>query len=171
MRKYFLLSLFPLLLITDLSAQAYMTAAGIRTGNSFGLTVNQRVLKRTTVEGILQNHFQTKTTYLHLLAKQHKPLISRRLNGYIGAGVHMGLQNEGSGVAGLDGALGLEFTMLRLNVSADFKPQWTYGEGLILNPGVSIRYVLFKDEVFRRWEKKRKKAKRKKNGTRFWDRF
>jgi len=83
----------------------------------------------------------------------------------------LGLQNEGGGVAGLDGALGLEFTMLRLNVSADFKPQWTYGEGLVLNPGVSIRYVLFKDAAFKRWEKKRKKAKRKKSGTRIWDRF
>lgn len=83
----------------------------------------------------------------------------------------MGVQNEGGGVAGLDGALGLEFTMLRLNVSADFKPQWTYGEGLILNPGVSIRYVFLKDDVFRRWERKRKKARRKKSGTSFWDRF
>ena len=147
MRIIIILGISICLLFGNLSAQTYMTALGVRTGNSFGLTINQRVLKRTTVEGILQNHFQTGTTYFHLLAKQHKPLISRRLNAYMGAGIHMGVQNEGGGVAGLDGALGLEFTMLRLNVSADFKPQWTYGEGLILNPGVSIRYVFLKDDL------------------------
>lgn len=179
MRNYFFISIVSILLQasffqTDLSAQAYMTTAGIRTGNSFGLTVNQRLLKRTTVEGILQNHFVTKTTYLHILARQHKSLISRRLNGYIGGGVHLGLQNQpeaSGGVAGLDGVLGLEFTAMRLSVSADFKPQLTYGQGIVLNTGVSVRYVLFKDEVFRRWDRKRKKAKRKKNGTRIWDRI
>jgi len=171
MRKYLLVSIFSFLLLSSLPAQTFMTAIGVRTGNSYGLTVNQRILKRTSVEGILQNNFQTHTTYLHLLAKQHKPIVSRRLNVYGGGGVHLGLQNEGGGVAGLDAVLGLEFTMLRLNVSADFKPQWTYGQGVNLNPGVSVRYVLLKDNVFRRWEKKRNKAKRKKNKSSFWDRF
>ncbi|MEL6252980.1 MAG: hypothetical protein AAFR87_13280 [Bacteroidota bacterium] len=171
MRIIIILSVISLLFLESLSGQTYMTALGVRTGNSFGLTINQRILKRTTVEGILQNHFQTQTTYFHVLAKQHKPIVSRRLNVYAGAGVHMGVQNEGSGVAGLDGVLGLEFTALRLNISADFKPQWTYGQGLILNPGVSVRYVLLKDDVFRRWDKKRKRSKRKKSGTSIWDKI
>ena len=156
---FFIIAL--LLSFPNLNAQTYTTAGGIRIGNSIGLTVNQRILRKTSLEGILQNDFN-KNTYFHILARQHTPLITRRANVYYGGGLHFGVQDGSTGVAGLDGVLGIEMTLLRLNISGDLKPQLTSGPGrnLTLNGAVSVRYVLVRDNVFERWEKQRKKKRR-----------
>ena len=163
MRKisFFIIAL--LLLSLELNAQTYTTTGGIRIGNSVGLTVNQRILKRTSLEGILQNDFN-KNTYFHVLGRQHSPLITRRANVYYGGGVHFGVQDGTTSVAGIDAVLGIEMTLLRLNISGDLKPQLTSGPGrnLTLNGAVSVRYVLVQDNVFKKWEKQRQKKRRQK---------
>ncbi|MCB0835410.1 MAG: hypothetical protein KDE26_01970 [Bacteroidetes bacterium] len=159
---------------TQSLAQTYLTAAGIRVGNGIGLTVNQRILDKVTVEGILQNDYKTKT-YLHVLGKVHNNLISRRMNMYYGGGVHIGFQNgdqttgsSSTGIAGVDGILGAEFTVGRINISGDFKPHYTSGgNGFGLNGGVSVRYVIVKDnaikKIKRNQQKKRKKRQKAKS--------
>lgn len=159
------ISLFIILLgiITNTShGQTYLTSAGLRLGDSWGLTVNQRVLKKVTVEGIIQNDFK-QTTYLHVLGRVHENIISRRLNIYYGGGIHTGLQTGTGGIAGFDAVVGLELTMLRFNISADYKPHITSGEGngFSSNAAVSVRYVLVKNNAVKKWNRKRKKKKRK----------
>lgn len=152
--------------------QTYLTTGGVRIGNGLGLTVNQRVMKKVTVEGILQNDFRN-TTYLHVLGRRHHSILSRRANIYVGGGAHFGVQNGAGGVAGLDAILGTEMTLGGFNVSADFKPHLTSGEGngLKLNGAISVRYVFVKDNAIKKWKRKRDKKKKKKNQESFFDRF
>ena len=77
----------------SLTAQSYTTSAGMRLGTEWGLTVQQRIAKKTTLEGILQSSLQREEFTLTVLAEQHYPLISRRLNVYAGAGLHKGWNN------------------------------------------------------------------------------
>ncbi|MEZ4776618.1 MAG: hypothetical protein R3D00_25810 [Bacteroidia bacterium] len=160
--------------VTGLFAQTYMTTAGIRLGNSYGLTVNQRVMKKVTIEGILQNDFKSKqnnfnsTTYLHVLARRHNSILSRRANVYYGAGPHFGFQNGTGGIAGVDAILGAEMTVAGLNISADFKPHLTSGEGngFGLNTAVSVRYVFVKDNAVDKWKRNQQKKKKKRQRQR-----
>lgn len=64
-------------------AQRYGTAMGIRFGNSelsrtVGLSVQQRVLERVTLEAILQSDFSRNTNF-SLLAERHRPIIQSDL--------------------------------------------------------------------------------------------
>lgn len=149
-------------------AQTYTTAAGIRLGNSIGFSVNQRVTKKWTVEGIVQNDFK-ETTNFHLLARRHHSLLTRRANWYYGAGAHIGSDTEVGTLAGFDGVLGIEMTLLRFNVSLDVKPSWSSGEnnGMRLNGAASVRYVILQDKVFRDWDRKRKQRARRKKRNRW----
>lgn len=157
------------LLFTSLSAQTYFTAVGVRVGNSVGISAAQRILPQVTAEAILQNDLNN-TTYLHLIGRYHKPVLRKNLNAYFGGGLHFGTQNEVGGVAGVDGVMGLELNLNHFSISADLKPQWTSGpnNGLILNSGVTVRYILLKDNVFtpqgrESRYKKRNKSQMKKN--------
>ena len=98
----------------ELQAQTYTTAVGIRVGNSIGLTINQRILKKWTLEGILQNDFK-ETTNFHLLARRHHSLLTRRANWYYGIGAHAGTEAKIGSIAGFDGILGAEMTLLKFN--------------------------------------------------------
>ncbi|MDX2250229.1 MAG: hypothetical protein SF052_25830 [Bacteroidia bacterium] len=152
---------------SEIFAQTYITSAGIRLGNSFGLTVNQRVLNKVTVEGILQNDFN-QTTYLHVLARRHKSILARRANVYFGGGPHFGFQNGTGGIAGVDALLGAEVTLAGLNISADFKPHLTSGEGngFGLNTAVSVRYVFVKDNAIDKWKRNQQQKKKQRERQR-----
>ena len=115
--KYLLNILFLGLFSLSASAQPYVTAVGVRIGNSFGVTASQRLLPRMTAEAIIQNDLK-KTTYLHLLAKYHKPIVTKGFNAYFGGGLHLGTQNEVGGVAGIDGVVGVELTLRRINLAS-----------------------------------------------------
>ena len=78
MKKIFLLT--PLLgLMINLSAQGYTTAVGVRLGNSWGITAVQKFLPRVTGELLLQNDWRNNS-YVHLLARKHQGIITKRLN-------------------------------------------------------------------------------------------
>ena len=163
------------------NAQSYFTTAGLRFASSkdtrqFGFTVQQRLGKHVTAEGILQTDFRDNHTF-HLLAERHHPIISKRWNYYYGAGISLG--NEESFVkdpdtrqkiitydnktVGIDAIAGIEFTMLRLNVSWDVKPNFniTGRENFMtLQTGISVRSVLVSNADKRKKERKEK-----------WDRF
>ncbi|TAE55328.1 MAG: hypothetical protein EAZ89_05720 [Bacteroidetes bacterium] len=138
-------------------AQGYKTTGGVRLGNSWGLTVTQRIATKWTLEGILQNDF-VDYSYLHLLARRHHSLISRKFNVYYGGGLHTGIGFERRGIVGLDAIVGAEATLGRLNVSFDFKPQLMTGTGRTFYPNtaVSVRYVLVKarpmDDIKRKFD-------------------
>src|SRR5690606_12464529 len=121
-------------------SQRYGTALGLRFGNSqlnrtVGLTVQQRVVQRVTLEGILQSDFDRNTNF-SLLAEKHSPIISKRFNYYYGAGVALGREESfvknsetkeiihtyGNGTFGVDLIAGIELTVANTVIALDYKP-------------------------------------------------
>ena len=153
-------------------AQKYTTAAGLRLGTDWGISLQQRLMRHTTLELILQNSLQREEVIVTGLLEKHFPILGRRLNFYAGAGLHrgwiggseeLGLQNPW----GLSLVGGLEFTLGRINISYDYKPAVNIegGEqGFYNQSGISLRYVLLKDRKM----KKRKRRKGKKRKRRFF---
>lgn len=166
----------------SVSAQKYGTTLGLRLGNdryrTLGVTMEQRLLKHVTLEGILQTDFNRNTT-AHGLVKQHHPLLTKRLNVFIGTGLSMGNEESiyedaatkevvttyGNATMGVDFIAGAELTLLGYNVSLDYKPNinltgrdnWYQGQ-----VGISVRTVLIKDKQRKKNQRIREREKRKK---------
>lgn len=159
-----------------LFAQSYNTAGGLRLGWELGLTAKQRVLKNTTIEGIIHNAYRSDLTSVTVLGAQHYKVLTRRLNIFMGAGVHKGWITDDkilfNNPAGLTVIAGAEFTVRRWNISYDFKPAINlYGGQNRIDPhtSLSLRYVFVpRDSKIKRFfkEKKWKVWKRKKKGKR-----
>ena len=166
--KNILFSICFLFISSSLFSQSYFTSAGVRVGNGFGITVKQRVLKKVTLEGIVQSNsnFTTATALIEF----HQPVLTRYFNLYGGAGVHSYFTDEinASGGFGLDFIAGLECNISKLNLSLDYMPKVNLSgsannfEGAV---ALSIRYIIINDKVFkdkhRAKEKKKRKAKRR----------
>lgn len=163
-------------------AQSYNTAAGMRLGTDWGITLKQRVANHTTLEGIIQTSLQREEAIITLMAEQHFPLIFRRFNLYAGAGLHKGwieaVPNPDTGETpkdpfGISMVGGIEFSLGRLNLSYDFKPaiNLTGGEKRLYNQtGISLRYIIVKREWSVFGEKnKNKKRKKGSSGWKFWE--
>lgn len=158
-----------------LGAQSYDTSIGVRLGTDMGVTIKQRIAKRVTLEGIIQNSFIREEAVVTLLAEKHMPFISRRFNFYTGGGFHKGWLSVPEGATAIEDPFGItliagvEFTIARLNISWDFKPAINIVGGqkrIYSQTGVSLRYVINKRELFNR-----KKGRNKKNKVnwKFWE--
>ena len=170
-------------------AQSYNTALGMRLGTDYGVSVKQRIAKKTSLEAIIQSSLQREEAQVTLLGEQHLPLISRRFNVYAGGGLHKGwVTREGTesnpvykDPFGLSLIAGIEFTLGRLNVSYDFKPavNLTGGRHTIYSQtGVSLRYVVAKrpwlngkSKEKRKRQRERRRRKKNKEGFnwKFWE--
>lgn len=163
--------------------QAYFTAAGLRMGSDFGVTVQQRIITRFTLQGIVSSSAVTNQTTGTLLAQMHKPLISKRFNFYLGGGVHNRWQQTAEGTdfqyRGFTAIAGAEMTLGRFNLSWDFKPVYHLNsseKAFETETAISLRYVFIKkiktkrnNGIFKtndpekiKARKDRKKARRKK---------
>lgn len=150
-------TLFIALFLMSLSAfaQKYNTAIGARlSSEGLGLTVNQRILPKVAIEGIAVSNLQNRTS-LTAMVKKHNNLIGRRLNWYVGGGAHTSIEQREyvNNSFGFDGVVGMELTLLRMNLSVDYKPTFNVAGG-VQNfqhyTGVSARFVLFKDKSGRK---------------------
>lgn len=163
------------------AAQSYFTAGGLRLGTDWGLTIQQRVAKRTTVETILQSSLFREEAMVTILGEQHGPLLSRRFNIYGGAGLHKGWSTarrvngedlpEYKGPFGITLIGGAEMTIGRLNLSYDFKPAINISGGeqaFYTQSGVSARYVILKKSPWEKSKRGKKKKKRSGGGFRLW---
>jgi hypothetical protein len=180
--KQFLLSLLFISGAASIGAQSYNTAAGLRLGTDWGLTIQQRVAKKTTIEALLQSSLQREEVLATLMGEQHFPILTRRLNIYYGGGLHKGWINESDdqNVAykdpfGLTFIGGLEFSLGRINVSYDFKPAINLSGGeqkFYTQTGVSVRYILIKRDTNIFGADKKRKNRRQREGIRwkFWER-
>lgn len=180
MLKHLLLS--ALLLPLCLTAQSYDSSLGLRLGTDWGATVQLRlpqVHKNFVVEGILQSSLQKDQGSFTLLGKQHRPLLSRRLNLFYGAGAHFGWSDEldaetgepVGGPVGVDGVIGLEATFGGFNLSYDFKPALNVGGGssfLDTQTAISVRYVIAKRNDI--WDKQKERQNRRDKKKRQRDR-
>jgi hypothetical protein len=165
---------------SSLNAQSYMTAVGLRMGTEWGLTVQQRVAKRLTVEGILQSSLTREEATVTGLLESHLPLITRHLNIYSGLGVHKGwatvddLERTYEDPFGITLVGGAELSLGRFNVSYDFKPAINLVGGekrFYTQSAISLRYVLIKDKVFKKMarnKKKRQRQRQRKKGDSNW---
>ncbi|MEM9836859.1 MAG: hypothetical protein AAF828_10175 [Bacteroidota bacterium] len=164
-----------LLLPTLLLAQSYDAALGLRVGTDMGVSAQLRmplVHKNFTTEAIIQSSLARDEGQITLLGKQHHPILSRRLNLFMGGGVHFGWSNElegeqsAKGPTGLTGIIGGEATFGKINVSYDFKPAINISGGdrvLYTQTAVSVRYVIAKrHSIFDRQGEKERSKRRKK---------
>jgi hypothetical protein len=160
---FFALFLIPLS-NSNIFAQGYGTAIGVRGGDGIGLTLKQQIALRHTAELIAQKEFQSKRTTISLLAMRHINLITRNINFYAGGGGHYSYYDESENKSnhyGVSGIVGFEMNFGNINVSADYKPRIyvnTYPN--LGGVGISVRYIIaeryFKDESWKFWKKKNK---------------
>lgn len=169
-------------------AQRYGTAVGLRFGNNslgrtIGITGQQRITERLTLEGILQSDF-SRNSNLSLLIEKHHPIISKRFNYYYGAGISFGkeesfekmedsnqiIQTYGNATTGVDLITGFEMTLLNTVLSLDYKPNINIAgreEFFRSQIGISARMVLVKSKEQKKKQRQREKAKNsnQKNST------
>ncbi len=167
------------------SAQSYNTALGMRLGTDWGVTLQQRIANRTTLEVLLQSSLQREEVLLTVMGEQHLPVISRRFNIYYGGGLHKGWINETdrndepyANPFGVTFIGGIEMSLARLNISYDFKPAINITGGqhtFYTQTGISLRYIIDKREwkPFSGGKNNKKKNRRKGGGInwRFWENF
>ncbi|QKG58394.1 hypothetical protein GKZ68_18220 [Hymenobacter sp. BRD128] len=129
------------------SAQKYDTALGARLGGgNYGITLQQRVASRVTIEGIagLGQREYSGT----VLGEYHFGILGPSLNYYFGAGGHLGHNKDTGGFGGFDGLVGVEYKVAFLPVvlSLDFKPtiEVNSADYARFPTAFSIRYVFFK---------------------------
>lgn len=154
-----------------------MTAAGIRVGSDWGLTLQQRLNKNMTIESIVQSSLQREEVIVTALAERHYALVARGINIYAGAGLHKGWLNNNSnnelGIPpkkdpfGVTAVAGAELTIGRINLSYDFKPAINVVGGekkIYTQTGVSARYVFLNNKVYKKKQKAKRKKKRQEAG-------
>lgn len=164
--------------------QSYGTTLGLRFGNhlnhrTMGMTAQHRIMKGVTLEGIVQSDFNNNTT-VHALVEKHHRLISKRFNYYYGTGISLGTEEStvkipatreiittyGNATLGMDLIFGVEITLLKANISIDYKPNinlvgrnpWYSGQ-----VGISARTVLVKGSTQNKNKRQKMRAKKRKN--------
>src|SRR5688500_6457710 len=160
----FMCVMFPLFL----HGQTYNTALGLRWGDGIGISARQRVLKRTSLEGIYYLHHKSEKTIGGIMLDHHMPVLTKRLNLYAGGGLgHVFMENkeiQSSSYNAIMVNAGLEFTMARLNLSWDIMPVIPVsaeGEVLTTLTAFSLRCVLIKKAKNGLFQNDKKKNKRK----------
>lgn len=153
MKKYLLVILLVMASL-GASAQKYRTAIGARIDrNDFGVTLQQKILERSTLEGIVA--VGSREAAGTVLFEQHFPLLGKGFNYYVGGGAHVGTLKDHGTFAGGDLILGTELKLpiFPLLFSFDIKPAVHVGheDWFDFASGFSLRYILIKEKK----EKKR----------------
>jgi len=159
-----LLRRWPLLLLLvglarPAAAQKYRTAAGVRSGGgNYGLTIQQLVLPKTTLEGLAM--FAPRERSATLMAERHFGILGPSLNYYFGAGGHYGRHRDDGQFWGFDGIIGAEYKIafLPFVLAIDFKPTIEYGSAdwNRFPTAFSVRYIFIKQKkagIFRALDK------------------
>ena len=144
------------------SAQGYNSAVGLRVGRAGGMSVAQRVGKHVSAEAHLTTGIFDDGTTATLLVRRHVPLLLKRVNLFVGGGVHKGwdyverdeagdrLPGQRGNPFGLDAQVGAEVTFGRVNVAFDYLPQLHLSgrvNPLRLTSALTIRYVIDKRDA------------------------
>lgn len=135
------------------SAQNYRTAAGLRIGRGgFGISAQQKIMERSTLEGILSVDSDEFTGTL--LLEKHHPLLGKGFNYYLGGGGHIGTLNDYGTFYGADAIVGVEMKLPLFPVllSLDMKPavHVNHEDWFNFGGGFTIRYILVKEKKDRK---------------------
>lgn len=154
MPKILLLTLAILFCVNTKSAfaQQYITAAGLRISNNhIGLSLQQRLLPKTTVEAIAA--LNLRGVRATVLLEKHFPLATDNLNFYAGGGLHTGYDLSAGRYAGADGIAGIEFKLpaAKWLVSLDINPALHFGYTRVVDmrTAISVRKILVGEPVFK----------------------
>ena len=147
------------LLAQPAAAQKYRTAAGLRSdGTTYGLTIQQLILPKTTLEGL--GMVAPRERSATLLAERHFGILGPSLNYYFGAGGHIGNHKDDGTFWGFDGLVGAEYKIafIPFVISLDFKPTIEYGSAdwNRFPTAFSVRYIFVKKKktgIFRTLDK------------------
>ena len=179
MKKTNLIITFSLLMSQIGITQSYRTAAGIRLGTGAGpaITVQQKIAKYSTIEGIFQPNFRDNVSSLDLIYERHYKILIKRVNIYMGAGLHKDwrptdheLELKQKADLGFVGIIGGEVTFKKLNVSWDYKPSINMIGGdthLAHQSAISLRVILVKQKKkeinWKFWKKKKSKKEQRRD--------
>jgi hypothetical protein len=153
LNKYIIITIF-CLTSSILAAQKYNTLAGVRIADDFGISFAQRVANKTTIELNHQPGTFAGRELTSLLAKQHYPLLTKRINFFMGAGLYTRKAietNSETSIAvrsnGLAMTFGAEISLGRLSISTDYQPLVTFNKNdsnqrFYTTSGLSLRYIL-----------------------------
>jgi hypothetical protein len=154
MRKIILTVILVSVLTMMANAQDYKTGIGLRVGPASGFTVKHFIHDKSALEGLLTTKWHgwdfTGLYEVHNLAFD-----TENLRWFYGGGAHLGFYNGNnvewgtpgttSGVFGIDGILGIEYTFdeAPINLGLDLKPALNLigYTGFWAEFGVSARYV------------------------------
>ena len=130
-------------------AQKYRTAAGIRAGGgTYGITIQQLVLPKTTLEGLAM--LSPRERSATVLAERHFGILGPSLNYSFGAGAHVGAHKDDGNFWGLDGIVGAEYKIpfARVVLAVDFKPtvEFNSADWNRFPTAFSVRYIILKQK-------------------------
>lgn len=140
----------------NLNAQHYNTSAGLRFGTDMGIVVNQRLMKKSTLELIHQPGLFTPDTYTSLTYRKHLPVISRRINlfGGLGAAAYTPVARNGGDLMqditpAFAATAGGEIVIGRIQIAYDWSPHLLMGQGIQTgrwraSNALSIKFTLIK---------------------------
>lgn len=160
-------------------AQTYNFSGGLRLGTEIGFSLKYRIADKVTLEGIVQSPINAEEAITSLLVEKHNSVITKGFNIYYGGGVQKGWLlsevKEYDDPFGVVAIIGAEFNIARLNLSYDFKPAVNVIGGsapIILQTGISIRYIFDKRNVLlldpkQKTKKKKKRLKEKEKRKRY----
>lgn len=167
---------FLFLFATASLSQTYFTTGGIRLGSDYGLSLKQRILKKTTIEAILNSQGDINSNLgLSLIYAKHKGILTRNFNFFYGAGITFRWDQEQDPELGwlkhtsygIPIQAGIELTVGRINLSWDYTPILyisSYSNAFTSSKGLSVRYTFVTKKEGKRFIKKIKspfKTKRK----------
>ncbi|MEL6668872.1 MAG: hypothetical protein AAFO91_03045 [Bacteroidota bacterium] len=161
-----------------LSGQSYDLSAGLRLGTEWGASILFRVPqvhKNFTLETVIQQSTRRDEGRLTFLGRKHHPFLTRRLNIFMGGGIHFGWTNELDPETtqpyqnpwGLTGIVGAEITIGRTNISYDIRPAVNLrgrSTGPVLQTGISVRYVISKRNDI--WDRQTERANNRERNKR-----
>jgi hypothetical protein len=158
------------LLVVVLQAQQYTTAVGLRLAAAPGLSLQQRLAGRYTVEGSLQSGLLSRQRSATLVLQRHYPLISKGMNLYLGGGpqwlsyarpgIEKNNENEKWNTLGLAAMAGLEMRLKKCLISLDYRPALHFSGPQLLHTeaALSVRYIIITAKAKKKKEKPTKKG-------------
>lgn len=166
-KKNILALIFGLTMMNITYGQHYKTALGIRLGRQIGVTLQQNIGEKKTLEAIIAGSNNSPVVNIVALGERHFNFATRRMNLYAGLGPNVGILREKkvdySNTFGVSLIGGAEITVKRLNFSVDFMPTANLLKGKSQDRfdsyiGLSARYVIVeREKLVARMKKKFKR--------------